>query len=176
MTNKNLTIAALRAILLSMSIGLGGCSDAAEAVSPATLAVPEDISPYNTYLFNLLTNKKSLVDGKNHYRRTFDQSFDAMLATSNLAKSSPSAVPLKKRLLSGPQPEPVLVRQKNNRLQYVIYEACQAHACDITKLTVLYSPDLKKMLGRLHLDGKIEYLGNPTPAEKAMLDQSLSTL
>lgn len=153
-----------------LSLLLALCIATGVAAEPA--GTPTDIAPYNTYLFSLLTNKKSLADSKNHYQQGFDQSFDAMLAASALAKAAAPGVSLKKRLLSGPQPEPVLVQDKGTGRQYVYYEACQAHACAETSLALLYAPATKTMLGRLRLDGKVDYLGNPTATEKALLDQT----
>lgn len=53
-----------------------------------------------------------------------------------------SAVPLKCRLLSGPQPDPVRVRDKDSGRQYIYYEACQAHACDDDIDTAIGNPVL----------------------------------
>lgn len=166
MTKKRFTLF-LSPLLALCIIGATGIGNAA-----APAGTPADVAPYNTYLFSLLTNKKSLADGKNHYQQGFDQSFDAMLAASPLAKAAAPGVSLKKRLLSGPQPEPVLVQDKGTGRQYVYYEACQAHACDETSLALLYAPSSKRMVGRLRLDGKVAYPGDPTAAEKTLLDQT----
>lgn len=133
-------------------------------------ASAETASPYNTQLFNLVLNQKSPADGKNHYQKQFDTAFDGLLAQSKLAKAASNGVPLKKRLLSGPQPEGVPLQEKGSGQHYLYYESCQAHACSDTSLAVLYAPASNAMLGRLHLDGKDEYLGNPTAAEKFLLD------
>ncbi len=143
-------------------------------ISVAT-AIPGPAAPYSTQLFSLLTNGSSPVDGKNHYQKEFDQQFDAMLAQSALAKAAKPGVPLKQRLMSGPQPEPLTLQDKAGGQQYVYYEACQAHACDDTSLVVLYAPASRAMLGRLHLDGKEEYLGSPSVREKALLDRGKPT-
>lgn len=141
------------------------------ALLPASAETAAQIAPYNTQLFSLLLNQKSPVDGKNHYQKAFDLSFDAMLAQSALARGAKAGVPLKKRLLSGPQPDAVVVPDASGTRQYVRYEACQAHACEETKLVVLYAPASQAMFGRLHLDGKDEYLGHPSAAETALLDR-----
>jgi hypothetical protein len=127
-------------------------------------------APYNTELFNLLLDQKSPVDGKNHYQKQFDTAFNTMLAQSALAKSGNPGVSLRKRLLSGPQAEAIILRNKVSGQLYVYYEACQAHMCDETRLAVLYAPASNAMLGKLHLDGKDEYLGNPGASEKRLLD------
>lgn len=130
------------------------------------------LAPYNTQLFSLVMNAKSPVDNKNHYQKQFDQAFDALMAQSALVKASKNKVAIKKRLMSGPQPDPAIVQDKASGRQYLYYEACQAHVCDETSLALLYAPDAKAMLGRLHMDGKDEYLGNPNAAEKALLTPS----
>lgn len=141
-------------------------------IAEVVAAPPAEIAPYNTQLFSLLMNKKSPVDGKNHYRQEFQRAFDAMLSQSTLPEAAKSPVPLKKRLLSGPQPDAAVLQDSLSGIQYVYYEACQAHDCDQTNLAVLYSPQSQAMFGRLHLGGKDEYLGNPSPTEKRLLDQS----
>jgi|SRR5471030_132809 len=168
MIKNKFVLAAVLCASLSVS-ALTACT-AAESGSGDTAADQAAIASYNTQLFSLLMNKKSPVDGKNHYQKEFDLAFDTLLAKSALAKSTKLAVPLKKRLLSGPQPEPAVVQDKHSGRQYVYYEACQSHACDETNLALLYAPVSKTMLARLHLDGKDEYLGDPSPAEKTLLD------
>jgi hypothetical protein len=154
---------------LVAALVLNAC-DAAEPVSAkAGIATEAQLVPYNTQLFGLLINKSSPVDGKNHYQKKFDQGFDALLAQSQLAKASNVAAPLKKRLLSGPQPDAAVVTDKASGRTYLYYEACQAHACDDTNLALLYAPATNSMRARLHIDGKDEYLGNPDAAEKALL-------
>ena len=125
------------------------------------------LAPYQAQLFNLLMNRRSPVDGKNHYDRKFDQVFDALLAQSSMAKAS--AVPLKRRLLSGPQPEPDIVDDKVANTVYLYDEACQAHACADTSLALVYAPASGRMAGRLLVDGKQAYLGKPTAAEIDLL-------
>ncbi|GJI96539.1 hypothetical protein RugamoR57_32570 [Duganella caerulea] len=173
MTKNKLALATVLCTSLLLST-LGACT-AAESGSGQPAADQAAIAAYNTQLFSLLMNKKSPVDGKNHYQKDFDLAFDALLAKSTLAKSAKPAVPLKKRLISGPQPDPTIVQDQHSGRQYVYYEACQAHACDETNLALLYAPSSKTMLARLHLDGKDEYLGDPSPAEKTLLDHSKNT-
>jgi hypothetical protein len=130
---------------------------------------------YDTQLFNLVLDQNSPVDGKNHYQPKFDTAFNAMLAQSALAKRGNPGVSLRKRLLSGPQPDAIILRNKGGGQSYVYYEACQAHTCDATRLAVLYAPASNTMLGKLHLDGKDEYLGNPDASERKMLDGPATT-
>lgn len=156
----------VRAVALCVSLLALNACNAAEPASSAQLA------PYNTQLFSLVMNSASPVDNKNHYIKQFDQALDALLAQSALARASKNKVPLKKRLMSGPQPDPAIVQDQGTGRQYVYYQACQAHVCDETSLALLYAPASKAMLGRLHLDGRDEYLGNPTAAEKVLLTPS----
>ena len=132
-------------------------------------AAPAANAPFNTQLFNLVENKKNIIDGRNYYRKEFAQAFDALLAQSKLAKADDVKVPLKKRLLSGPAGEPVAVTEAGR--QYLYYRACQAHMCDETNLGLLYEPAAQKMTASLRLHGKQEHLGAPAAAERALLDR-----
>jgi len=134
----------------------------------ATAAAPADAA-YNTQLFNLLENKKNIIDGRNYYRKEFAQAFDALLATSKLAKADDNKVSLRKRLLSGPAAEPETVNDGDR--QYLYYGACQAHMCDETNLGLVYEPASGTMVASLRLNGKLEYLGAPAAAQKALLDK-----
>lgn len=166
MTKRILAAAALTAALSGLTVSIAALAQDGRN-APATAAV----APYHTQLFNLLINKKSLVDGKNHYRKDFDKAFDALLAQSRLAKADDVPVPLKKRLLSGPAGEPETVSEPGSGRQFLFYKACQAHACDETNLGLLYEVATGNMVGVLRLDGKTEYLGNPAQPEKALLDK-----
>jgi hypothetical protein len=155
--------------MLVVALVLNACDAAEPVAAKPGVATAAQLAPYNTQLFNLLINKPSPVDGKNHYQKQFEQDFDALLAQSRLASASKVAAPLKKRLMSGPQPDATIVTDKTGARHYLYYEACQAHACDDTSLALLYAPATNSMRARLHLDGKDEYLGNPDAAEKALL-------
>lgn len=157
------------AAALIAALALDACNAAEPVAAKPAMTSAAQLAPYNTQLFGLLINKPSPVDGKNHYQKQFDQAFDALLAQSKLAKASKVAAPLKRRLLSGPQPDAAVVTDKAGARQYLYYEACQAHACDDTSLALLYSPASNTMRARLHMYGKDEYLGNPDAAEKALL-------
>ena len=176
MTEKRRDVVPLLALVAGVFIAVISICSAADSAAVNAPGVSSAVAPYQTQLFNLVMNKKSLVDGKNHYQKSFDQRFDAMLASSALAKQQPATVSLKKRLLSGPQPDAVLVRDKTSGREYVVYQACQAHACDETSLAVLYAPVSQAMSGRLTMHGKVEYLGNPGNAEKSLLDASAARL
>ncbi|WP_166793520.1 hypothetical protein [Pseudoduganella plicata] len=132
-------------------------------------AAPAANAPFNTQLFNLLENKKNIVDGKHYYRKDFAQAFDALLASSKLSRVDENKVSLKKRLLSGPAGEPDAVTEAGK--QYLYYRACQAHMCDETNLGLVYEPASGKMAASLRLNGQQEYLGTPTPAERALLER-----
>lgn len=137
--------------------------------SAGAAAAPDANAPFDTQLFNLLENRKNIVDGKNYYRKELARAFDALLATSKLSKADDNKVSLKKRLLSGPAAEPVAVTEAGK--QYLYYRACQAHMCDETNLGLLYEPAAQKMTASLRLHGKQEYLGAPAAAERALLDR-----
>lgn len=168
MTEKK-SIAKKMTVALTAVLALGACDAAEPVAAKPDIASAAQLAPYEAQLFSLLINKRSPVDGKNHYQNQFDQSFDALLAQSQLAKASKAGTPLKKRLMSGPQPDAAVVTDKTGARQYLYYEACQAHACDDTHLALLYAPTSKNMRARLHIDGQDEYLGNPDATEKALL-------
>lgn len=160
---------------LVMALGGNACDAAEPVAAKSQIATAVQLLPYKTQLFALLINKPGPVDGKNHYQAQFDQGFDALLRQSRLAKASNVAVPLKKRLMSGPQPDAAVVTDKWGARQYLYYEACQAHACDDTNLALLYAPASKIMRARLHIDGRDEYLGNPDATERALLASPKAT-
>lgn len=76
---------------------------------------------------------------------------------------------LRKRLLSGPASKPDFISA--NGKKYFYYEACQAHACDSTRMGLLYDVESKEMRAELTIDGALGYLGNPSLAEVDLLRQ-----
>ncbi len=151
----------LATLLLACAMGLACGSAAADA--------PRTPQPYRTQLFNLLAKEKNVLDGKSHYQAGFARQFDALLASSKLAKADKSSVPLKKRLLSGPAPEPSVLKDPATGTQWLAYDACQAHRCDEIALRLLFDPASGRMVGKLTLDGQSELLGAPSAAEQGLL-------
>jgi hypothetical protein len=129
---------------------------------------------YKIQLFNLLTNEKSILDKKNYYQPAFAAQFDALLASSALAKADKTRVALKKRLLSGPASEASVVTDLPGGRQFLYYDACQAHRCDDTSLGLLLDPVSRRMIGKLNLDKQSEYLGAPSESEKRLLQRAES--
>jgi hypothetical protein len=144
-------------------------ADAPRAGQPAASAA--QLEPYRTQLFNLLSKDNNVVDGKNYYQGAFARQFDALLASSSLAKADKIRVPLKKRLLSGPAPDPTLRVDHATGNQWIVYDACQAHRCDEISLRLLYDPAARRMIGKLNLDAQSEFLGAPSTAEQRLLGQ-----
>ena len=134
----------------------------------ASAAVPQ---PYRTQLFNLLDKEAGIIDGKNWYQAGFARQFDALLASSSLAKADKVRVPLKKRLLSGPAPLPSLQTDPATGVQWIVYDACQAHRCDEISLRLLYDPAARRMVGQLKLDKQTEFLGAPSASEQRLLEK-----
>lgn len=143
----------------------------AAGLAPMT-AGAAPVEPYRTQLFNLLDKAPSVVDGKRHYQADFAKQFDALLASSSLARADKTGVPLKKRLLSGPAPEPALLTDPATGRQWLVYDACQAHRCDEISLRLLYDPASRRMVGKLNLDKQSEFLGTPSAAEQRLLGQA----
>ena len=128
-----------------------------------------DVVAYDAELFNLLSNEKNIIDNKNYYLKDFAILFDTLLRQSQAAQTQKDAVFLKKRLLSGPASKPRAIKDGATNRMYIYYSACQAHACDTTKLGLLYEVGVRQMVAKLTVQGKAEFLGEVTPAEKDLL-------
>jgi len=150
---------------------LGATCAASAAAEPSNAAA---LAPYQTQLFNLLTNGKSILDKKNYHQPAFSARFDALLASSSLAKADKTGVSLKKRLLSGPAAEGAVLTGLPGGRQFLYYDACQAHRCDDTSLGLLFDPASGRMVGKLNLDKQSEYLGAPSESEKRLLQRAES--
>lgn len=48
---------------------------------------------------------------------------------------------------------------------------CQAHFCDTTLQTLLYNPQLKRLVGRVYTSTGVKTIGYPTYEEDALLQQ-----
>jgi len=166
-----------RCLVSPLVIGAAGViymSAVAEAsrMGQSPVATARTIEPYRTQLFNLLSKDDNVVDGHNYYQGGFDKQFDALLASSRLAKADKTRIPLKKRLLSGPAPEPALRTDPTSGTQWIVYDACQAHRCDEIALCLLYDPTSRRMVGKLNLDKRFEFLGAPSAGEQRLLGQA----
>jgi len=153
----------LAALLIAGALGVAAL-DAVAGTTP--------LEPYRTQLFNLLDKGANVIDGKRHYQAGFAKQFDALLASSSLARADKTRVPLTKRLLSGPAPEPALRTDPATGTQWLVYSACQAHRCDEVSLRLLYDPASRRMVGRLKLDQQFEFLGAPSAGEQRLLGQA----
>ena len=151
------------------------CATAVTAeLRPAAPLSAAAVAPYETQLFNLLMNQRSILDKKNYYQPAFAAQFDALLASSALAKADKTKVSLKKRLLSGPASAGSVVTDLPSGRQFLYYDACQAHRCDDTSLGLLFDPVSRRMIGKLNLDKQSEYLGAPSDSEKHLLQRAES--
>jgi len=148
----------LAALLIMGAMGIA-CMNAGAGTTSA--------EPYRTQLFNLLD--RDAIDGKHYYQPGFAKQFDALLASSSLARADKTRVPLKKRLLSGPAPEAALLADPATGRQWLVYDACQAHRCDEISLRLLYDPAARRMVGKLNLDKQSEFLGVPSTDEQRLL-------
>jgi hypothetical protein len=142
---------------------------ASDEVPSQTATIAPALAPYNVELFNLLLNRKNVVTGVNGFNKEFAASFDKLLREALPNGSAQDHAFLKKRLLSGPEGTPRSLTV--NGKQYLAYDACQAHACDQTRLTLLYAVQSKAMFAALRIDGVPQILGHPAPAEQALLKQ-----
>lgn len=128
-----------------------------------------NVVAYDTELFNLLSNEKNIIDNKNYYLKDFAMLFDTLLRQAQAAQTQKDAIFLKKRLLSGPASKPRAIKDGATNKMYIYYDACQARACDTTKLGLLYEVGVRQMMAKLTVQGKGEFLGEVTPAEKDLL-------
>lgn len=165
MTKKN----ALHTAFIALLIVLPGfpCVNATnhEVVIKRPVSVS---SPYNKRLYEILGHHHTVQGGSSEHN-DFARRVDTLLRTSSHVPPGVSAKTLKKRLLSGPQPLPRLVRDRNSGNDYLYYRACQAHACNETNLGLLYHPESRRMLGQLTVDTQTETLGDASESEKSLL-------
>jgi hypothetical protein len=124
---------------------------------------------YDTELFNLLINQKNIIDGKNRFDGEFSTSFDKLLKPASAVKTKKDLSFLRKRLLSGPEGRPKFLTAFGKN--YFYYDACQAHACDQTNLSLLYDAESKVMHAILVVNGVSQLLGKPSPEEVKLLGQ-----
>lgn len=125
--------------------------------------------PLATYFFTLVGGNS--VDGCGRADAKVLAAFDALIAEAGPAESTEADVPpLRTRLLSGPsapgQPLPL------DGQTWWFYSACQAHQCGTNQLVMLYAPTQSKMVGRLLTQCKMWWLGAPTDAQRALLDET----
>jgi hypothetical protein len=153
--------------ILAFSVNIGAAG--VNVNNYEVLNFTQDISVYNTELFNLLLNRNNVIDGKNRFDKKFSSQFDTLLIDGHAASDNKSLSFLKRRLLSGPEPKPLYISASGKK--YVYYEACQAHACDETNLALLFDVELKSMRARLVVDGVTRFLGAPSQQEIKLLDQ-----
>lgn len=125
---------------------------------------------YHTELFNLLRNKKNIIDNKNYYKANFASAFDELIRQTQNSEAKKDTKLLKKRLLSGPASKARAMKDAESNKMYLYFDACQAHACDETKLGLLFLPKENRMMARLTFKNKTEFLGKPTPTEANSLE------
>jgi hypothetical protein len=164
----------IRLILLGWTLWLLSLPHHASADTGAVggfseITLGADLAAYNTELFNLLSDHKNMIDGKNYYEKRFAASFDALLLKSHSTQSKQAAAQLKKRLLSGPAAKPRAFKDIITQKVYLYFDACQAHACDEVYLGLLYETQSKLMVARLASGGKEEFLGGASDPEKNLL-------
>ncbi|WP_411849463.1 hypothetical protein ACLB90_10595 [Stenotrophomonas sp. LGBM10] len=138
---------------------------------PEDVTPGEDITcadaPLATYFFTLVGG--NTVDDCGRKDPKVLAAFDALMKEAAPAESTDPDVPsLRERLLSGPSApgKPLQVQEQT----WWYYSACQAHQCSTTALDMLYAPTQAKMVGRLVTDCKVRWLGNPSEAQRALIE------
>lgn len=163
-----------RYVLLAWMLWLSGLpcnawADADNISGFSEIKLGADLAAYDTELFNLLSNRKNIINGKNYYEKSFAESFSALLLKSQSGQTKQSASELKRRLLSGPAARPRAFKDSATQNVFLYYDACQAHACDRNNLALLYETQTKLMRAKLSINGKTEFLGIVSEPEKSLL-------
>ena len=57
-------------------------------------------------------------------------------------------------------------------INWVVLNTCKMHDCGDNNLFVLFNPPTRETYGVAKLDGKIQWLGKPNAAQKAILSQA----
>jgi hypothetical protein len=129
------------------------------------IPVPETITPatseYKTEIFNLVDpdgDRYQTTVGKNVSR-----AFDEILGLSGLDVKM-----LRKRLMSGPATEGSL--WKIGASSEWLYQICQANQCNVTNVALLYNEQTHRAAARLLYRCTQKWLGSPSDAEKALID------
>lgn len=135
-----------------------------------------DFKEYDTEPFNLLVNKRSLIDGKNHFSQKISHAFDELLLKTSAIKSKKDFEELRQRLLSGPAPKPRFYKNSVTQSEYIFYEICQAHACNTTNLIMLYAPRSQSMAIRLSINEKVEFLEDKSASTRLCLESVIRKL
>jgi hypothetical protein len=138
---------------------------------PADVTPGDDITcadaPLATYFFTLVGG--NTVDDCGRTDPRVLAAFDALMKDAAPAESADPAVPpLRERLLSGPSAPGRPLQVQDQTWWY--YSACQAHQCSTTALDMLYAPTQAKLVGRLVTDCKVRWLGDPSGAQRALIE------
>ncbi|WP_157379310.1 hypothetical protein [Burkholderia ubonensis] len=137
-----------------------GCN--AQSQAPAPNNVTPASSGYKTEIFNLADpagNQYGTATG-----RAVSAAFDHFLDLSGLDVKM-----LRKRLLSGPATEGSLWKVGESREW--LYQTCQEHQCNVTNVALLYDEQSHRTAGRLLYRCTPQWLGNPSDAEKALIER-----
>ncbi|KUZ83466.1 hypothetical protein WI38_27945 [Burkholderia ubonensis] len=141
------------------------CSMALSCNAQSQAPAPNNVTPassgYKTEIFNLADpagNQYGTATG-----RAVSAAFDHFLDLSGLDVKM-----LRKRLLSGPATEGSLWKVGESREW--LYQTCQEHQCNVTNVALLYDEQSHRTAGRLLYRCTPQWLGNPTDAEKALIE------
>ncbi|VWC32248.1 hypothetical protein BLA23254_06422 [Burkholderia lata] len=147
----------LMALCCSVTFGCKAQSQApaaAENVTPAS-------SDYKTEIFNLVDpdgNQSGTAAGQ-----AVSSAFDRFLGQSGLDVQM-----LRQRLLTGPATQGALWKMGESREWF--YHICQAHQCNTTNVAMFYDEQSHRTAGRLMYRCTPQWLGNPSDAEKALIE------
>ena len=152
---------------LMLMLALGGChAQTSLGGTPPSAAAPNSAmlaaNYKGTYLFDLIdgTNKMHIVKllGVPDYASAFKQ------LTIEQTKKDRRFV---ERLTSGPSTRGEVASTRQG--QSIVHTTCQAHACNMTRLGVLYAPESGRMVGLLWDNCSLTQLGTPSTQEIEIL-------
>ncbi|MFL9960507.1 hypothetical protein PQR02_05090 [Paraburkholderia sediminicola] len=142
------------------------CSMAFGCKAQSEVPVPENVTPtsseYKTEIFNLVD-----PDGERYGTasgRAVSAAFDSFVNLSGLDVQI-----LRRRLLSGPATAGSLWKVDESREW--LYHICQAKQCNVTNVALLYDEQSHRTAGRLLYRCTPQWLGNPSNAEKALIEK-----
>lgn len=142
------------------------CSMALSCKAQSQAPAPNNVTPatsgYKTEIFNFVDpagNQYGTATG-----RAVSVAFDHFLNLSGLDMKM-----LRKRLLSGPATEGSLWKVGESREW--LYQTCQEHQCNVTNVALLYDEQSHRTAGRLLYRCTPQWLGNPSDAEKALIER-----
>ena len=129
-------------------------------LSTAANYLPYTLSPFPQQLVYLEKEFYKLLDDSETANADLTRQFNGLLKSAKLKDPL-----IRKKLLGGPESKGRFMTTRSNS-NYVYFDLCQAHQCNITKLGLLYDPDKKETQGLLRITCEDTWLGKNLDKEK----------